>query len=68
MIFQGFSVARNCLRPETAPLTIWAIKRGRLCNFVKTFKGLHFMAHSGTGLKFSITVEFQIFKTFYTVF
>ena len=28
MIFQGLSVARNCLRPETAPLTIQAIKRG----------------------------------------
>ena len=50
MIFQGLSVARNCLRPETAPLTIWAIKRGHLCNFVKTFRKRHFMAHSGTGL------------------
>ena len=35
MIFQGLSVARNCLRPETAPLTILAIKRGLLCNFKK---------------------------------
>ena len=35
MIFQGLSVARNCLRPETAPLTILAIKRGLLCNFAK---------------------------------
>ena len=26
MIFQGLSVARNCLRPKTAPLTILAIK------------------------------------------
>ena len=26
MIFQGLSIARNCLRPETAPLTILAIK------------------------------------------
>ena len=26
MIFQGLSVARNCLRPETVPLTILAIK------------------------------------------
>ena len=48
MIFQGFSVARNCLRPETAPLTILAIKRGLLCNFAKNFKGRHFMGHSGT--------------------
>ena len=48
MIFQGLSVARNCLRPETAPLTILAIKRGLLCNFAKNFKGRHFMGHSGT--------------------
>ena len=25
--FQGLSVAKNCLRPETAPLTILAFKR-----------------------------------------
>ena len=48
MIFQGLSVARNCLRPESAPLTILAIKRGLLCNFAKNFKGRHFMGHSGT--------------------
>ena len=41
MIFQGFSVARNCLRPETVPLTILNIKRGLLCNFAKTFKSRH---------------------------
>ena len=35
MIFQGLSVVRNCLRPGTAPLTILAIKRGRLRNFAK---------------------------------
>ena len=58
MIFQGLSVARNCLRPETAPLTILAIKRGLLCNFAKNFKGRHFMGQSSTGLKFSITTEF----------
>ena len=58
MIFQGLSVARNCLRPETAPLTVLAIKRGILCNFAKTFRGRHFMGHSGTDLKFSITIEF----------
>ena len=52
MIFQGLSVARDCLRPETAPLTELAIKRGLLCNFTKTFKGHHFVGHSGTDLKF----------------
>ena len=56
MIFQ---VARSFLRPETAPLTILAIKRGFLFNFAKTFKGRrHFMGKSSTGLKFSITIEF----------
>ena len=35
MVFQGFSVARNCIRPETAPLIILAIKRGLLCNYEK---------------------------------
>ena len=58
MIFQGLSVARNCLRPETAPLTILAIKRGLLCNFAKNFNDRHFMGQSGTGLKFPITIEF----------
>ena len=57
MIFQGLSVARNCLRPETAPLTILAIERGLLCNFAKKFKGRHFMGQSSTDLKFSITIE-----------
>ena len=46
MIFQGLSVARNCLRPETAPLTILAIKRGFFCNFAKTFKVCHFMGQT----------------------
>ena len=58
MIFQGLSVDRNCLRPETAPLTVLDIKRGLLCNFAKTFKSRHFMGCNGTGLKFSITIEF----------
>ena len=58
MIFQGLSVARNCLRSETALLTVLAIKRGLLCNFAKSFKGRHFMGDGGTDLKFSITVEF----------
>ena len=54
--FQGLSIAKNCLRPETAPLTILTMKRGLLCNFTKTLKGRHFMGHSRTGLKFSITI------------
>ena len=65
MIFQGLSVARNCLRPETAPLTILAIKKGLLCNFAKNFKGRHFMGQSGTGLKFSTAIDLYIFKTFF---
>ena len=48
IIFQGLLVGRNCLRSETAPLTMSAIKRGFLCNFAKNFKGCHFMGHSGT--------------------
>ena len=48
MIFQGLSVARNCLRPETAPLTILDIKRGLLLNFIKKLNGSHFMRASGT--------------------
>ena len=36
MIFQGPSVARNCLRPETFPLTILAIKRGHLAKLLRT--------------------------------
>ena len=38
MNFQGLSADKNCLRPETASLTIIAIKRGLLCNFIKTLK------------------------------
>ena len=48
MIFQGLSVARSCLRPETALLTILDIKKGLLRNFAKKIKGRHFMGHSGT--------------------
>ena len=58
MIFQGLSVPRNCLRPETAPLIMLAIKRGLLRNFAKNFKGRHFMGQSSTGLRFSITIGF----------
>ena len=35
MIFQGYSVVKNCLRSETAPLTILTIKRELLRNFAK---------------------------------
>ena len=55
MIFQGLLVARKCL-----------LKRGLLCNSAK--KGRRFMGHSGTGLKFSITIEFSIVKTFFAQF
>ena len=58
MIFQGLSVARNCLRAEAAPLTVLAIKRGLLRNFTKSFKCRHVMGHSGTHLKCSISIEF----------
>ena len=54
MIFQGLSVVRDCLRPETTSLTI--LKRELLCNFTKNFKGRHFMEQSNKGLKFSITI------------
>ena len=58
MIFQGLLVARNGLRPETASLTIFAMKRGILCNFATTFSGRHFMGYSGRDLKLSSTIEF----------
>ena len=61
MIFQGLSVARNCLRPETAPLTILAIKRGHLCNFSKNFKGWHFVGHSGTDFHLLLILNLQNF-------
>ena len=48
MTFQGLSLARNCLRPETASLTILDIKKGLLCIFAKKFKDHHFMEDSGT--------------------
>ena len=57
MIFHRLSVARNLLRPVTAPLTILVIKRGLLCNFAKNFKGSHFMGQSSTGLKCSIIID-----------
>ena len=39
MIFQWLSFGRSCLRPETALLTILAIKRGLMYNFAKPLKG-----------------------------
>ena len=47
---QVFSVARNCLRPETISLTILAIKKCLLCNLTNTLNGYHFMGHSGMDL------------------
>ena len=44
MIFKGFQLEEIC----PASLTILAIKRGLLCNFVKNFKRRHSMGHSGT--------------------
>ena len=61
MIFQGLSVARNCLTPETATLTILAIKRRLLCNFAKNFKGCHFMGHSGTDFQLLLILNLQNF-------
>ena len=55
MIFIGLSVARNCRRPETAP---WQLKEDLFVISQKKLKGLHFMGHSDTGFKFSITVKF----------
>ena len=42
---------------EIPPLTISEdIKGGLSCKFAKTLKDRHFTEHSGTGLKFSITI------------
>ena len=61
MIFQGLSVAWNCLRPETARLTILAIKRGLLCNFAKIFKGCHFMGHSSRDFQLLLILNLKNF-------
>ena len=55
--FQGLSVTIYVLRPEIVSLTILAIKRGTLCNFIKTLKGRHFIGHSGTRLAFLIIID-----------
>ena len=57
IIFHGLSVAKNCLRSETALLTPLPIKREILCNFPRTLEGCHFMGHTPTCLKFSITID-----------
>ena len=49
MTFQGFSVGRNCLRPETVPLTILAIKKRLSCNLAKTFKNCPFYGRKQHG-------------------
>ena len=58
LIFQGISVARNCLRPETAPVARLSNKGGLLRNFAKTLKGRHFMGHRVADLTFSMTIDF----------
>ena len=60
MIFQGLSVARNCLRPEAAHLTILAIKRGLLYNSPKTFKGHSFSITKFDNLIFFDILHFEI--------
>ena len=59
MNFQGLSVARNCLRPETSSLTILAINRGLLCNLAKHFKGCYFMGRSGTDFQLLFILNLQ---------
>ena len=57
IIFKRFSIAKSCLKPQTAFLTILAIKRGLSWNFAKSLKGCQVMGHSGTGLKSSATID-----------
>ena len=40
-----------------------AVNRGLLCDFKKILKVLQFMEYSGMSLKFSIIIDFYIFKT-----
>ena len=37
-IFKGLLVGKNCLRPETAPLTLLVIEGGLSWDFEKTLK------------------------------
>ena len=61
MIFQGLSVARSCLRPETVPLTaaltLLLYLKEKFCAISQKLLGTA-MGHSGTDLKFLITIEF----------
>ena len=68
MTFQEFSVARNCLRPETVPLTILAIKKDFRVISQKLLRTAHFMGESSTGMKFSITRILNLQNFLYTVF
>ena len=52
IIFHGLSVAKKFFRPDYVAITIFAIKRGILCNFAKTLKDCHFMGHCDTTLTF----------------
>ena len=58
MTFQGLSVARNCLRPETWSLTILAINRA-IVYLAKHFKGCYFMGHSGTDFQLLLILNLQ---------
>ena len=62
--FKGFQLP-EIVSAETAPLSILTIKRGPLCNFGKAFIRHHFMGQSSMDLKFSITIEFYILKSFF---
>ena len=62
--FKGFQLP-EIVSAETAPLSILTIKRGPLCNFGKTFMRHHFRGQSSMDLKFSITIEFYILKSFF---
>ena len=65
MIFQGSSVARNCLSPETVPSTILGIERRFLCNFGKTFKGHIFTGKAGRALNFQLLLISKSSKLFF---
>ena len=62
MIFQGISGARN----YPASSTIFAIKRGLLCNIAKKFQSCHFMGQSGTD--FQLLLNSKSSKLTSTVF
>ena len=51
-------MAESCLRLETAPLTILAIKIGLLFNLAKKFNGPPFYETLWNGFEFSGTIDF----------